>query len=72
MPLYQLIYGEHPHFPLDYAALCDINIQYLDILLWLLFVRPDVFYLMDHVQPLDRAAKDSVLVVKPRLVCRVS
>lgn len=57
---------------LYYAMLCYVDVEYFDILLRLLLIGPYAFYLVDHIEALDGASKDGVLVIKPWLVSLVS
>ncbi len=54
------------------AVLHDVDVEYLDVLLWFLLERPGVLDLLYHVQTLGRATENGMLAIEPRLQCTVS
>lgn len=44
-------------------ALNDVDVEDLDVLLWLLFVSSGIFDLMDHIKTLHRSPEDGVLAI---------
>lgn len=48
-------------------VLHNVNIENLDIFLWLLFVGSGVFDFLDYIESLCRTTKYSMLAVKPGL-----
>jgi hypothetical protein len=49
------------------TSLHDVDVEYLDVFLWLLFKCPGVFDLVYHVKTLCRTTEDGMLAIKPRL-----
>lgn len=52
-------------------GLYDVDVEDLDVLLWLLLIRPRVLDLMDNVEPLGCSPENGVLPVQPRLFVTV-
>lgn len=54
------------------AVLHDVDVEYFDVLFWLLLERPGILDLVYHIETLGRTTEDGMLAIEPRLQCRVS